>query len=63
VEQRVALQMLDVPDGAGRQIVEHEYGVAKTDERLGKMGSDEPRAACNQNSHAIPRSCPATSAR
>ena len=42
------LEMGDIVDGPGREIVERVHLVAAREKRLGEMGSDETGAACDQ---------------
>ncbi len=45
------LEVEDVVDGAGREIVEHQHLVALIEQRLREVSADEARSARNQNSH------------
>ncbi len=51
VEVRMRLEMGDVVDRAGRQVVEDEDLVAALEQRLGQVGADEAGAAGDQNTH------------
>ena len=51
VETRVGLEVGDVVDRAGRQVVERIDLVAAVEQRLGQVRADEARAAGDQNSH------------
>ena len=53
-ESAAALEMRDVFDGAGRQVVEDEHLVAAIEQRLGEMRADEPGAAGDQRAHVPP---------
>ena len=56
VELRVRLEVRDVVDRSGRQIVEREDFVAALEQRLGQMRADEARAARYQTHACISRS-------
>ena len=51
VEVRVPLQVLDVVDAAGRQVIDHEHLVAAQQARIREMTSYEPGAAGDQYTH------------
>ena len=55
-EAGVALQMADVVDRAGGQVVEHRHFVAVAQQPFGEVRSDEPGASGDQGFHA--RRCP-----
>ena len=43
----VVLEMADVLDRAGRQVVEHVHVMAAAEQFVGEMRADESRAACD----------------
>ena len=51
LEFRVDLQMADVADGPGRQVVDDVDLVARIQQCLGQVRPDKARASCNQRSH------------
>ena len=53
VEPRMRLQVGDVVDRAGRQVVEHVDLVAALEQRLGQVRADEAGAAGDQHTHAV----------
>src|SRR5262249_57005917 len=53
VELRVRLEMGDVVDRPGGQVVEHEDLVAAVEQRLGEVRSHDPRTAGNEHTHRI----------
>ena len=52
LEARPALQMADVVDRSGGQVVEDQHVVSLLEQRFGEMGSDEAGPACDQRSHS-----------
>jgi hypothetical protein len=52
LEARAALEVRDVVDRAGGQVVEDEDRVPLREQRFGQVGPDEPRAAGDQRTHA-----------
>ncbi len=53
VEAGPALEMGDVVDRPGGQIVQDEHLVPCLEQGFSQMRADEPGAACNQNSHDL----------
>ena len=52
LEAGAALEVGDVVDRSGRQVVENQDLVPLLEQRIRQMGSDEPRAAGDQRSHS-----------
>src|SRR5258705_10517994 len=52
VKARVIFQMLNVTKAAGRKVVNDENFVTAPKISVGKMGIDESRSACDQNSQS-----------
>jgi hypothetical protein len=53
VKPRTALEMRDVVERAGGQVVEDQHLVPGLEQRFGEMGSNEPRTTRNQDSHDV----------
>ena len=52
-EVRVRLQVVDVVDGAGGEVVDDLHVVTGVEQGLGQVGPDEAGAPGNQNSHVV----------
>jgi hypothetical protein len=53
VKAGMRLEVLDVVDGACRQVVEHEHFVATFEQCFGKVAADEPGPTGDEYAHAV----------
>ena len=53
-EARLALEMLDVANRAGRKVIDHRHLIAAAEQRFGEVRSDETSSACYEVAHYRP---------